>query len=282
MQSIYNLPIKWFKDVGMIIGDEAHLFKAVSLTKILTKLEKCPYKIGMTGTLDGSKTHKLVLEGLFGAVNRVVSTVELQEKKQLANLKIFCLILKQGQIECKHVNGFNYQEEMDYIVQSDKRNKFITNLASGLQVNTLCLFQYVEKHGKDLYESIKDKAKDKQVSFVHGGVDASRRETIRELTEKSDNAIIVASYGTFSTGINIRNFPNIVFASPRKSRIRNLQSIGRGLRFKDANYEATLYDIADDISYKEKENYTLAHFIERINIYNEEDFDYEIHNVELK
>jgi superfamily II DNA or RNA helicase len=235
----------------------------------------------MTGTLDGSKTHKLVLEGLFGAVNRVVSTVELQEKKQLANLKIFCLILKHGQIECKHAHGFNYQEEMDYIVQSDKRNKFIKNLASGLQGNTLCLFQYVEKHGKDLYESIKDKAKDKQVSFVHGGVDASRRETIRELTEKSDNAIIVASYGTFSTGINIRNLHNIIFASPSKSRIRNLQSIGRGLRLKDNNSHATLYDISDDLTYKEKENYTLAHFRERINIYSEEDFDYEIHNIEL-
>ena len=173
----------------------------------------------MTGTLDGSKTHKLVLEGLFGAVNKVVSTTELQEKKQLADLKIYSLILKHGAIECKHASGFNYQEEMDYIVQSDKRNKFIKNLACGLQGNTLCLFQYVEKHGKELYEAIEDKAKDKQVSFVHGGVDATRRETIRELTEKSDNAIIVASYGTFSTGINIRNLHNIIFASPSLSLI---------------------------------------------------------------
>jgi superfamily II DNA or RNA helicase len=132
-----------------------------------------------------------------------------------------------------------------------------------------------------LYEAIEDKANDKQVSFVHGGVDATRRETIRELTEKSDNAIIVASYGTFSTGINIRNLHNIIFASPSKSRIRNLQSIGRGLRLKDNKTHATLYDIADDLTYNEKENYTLAHFRERINIYSEEDFDYEIHNIEL-
>ena len=280
-QSIYNMPKKWFKDFGMIVGDEAHLFKAVSLTKILTKLEKCPYRVGLTGTLDGTKTHKLVLEGLFGTVNKVVSTVELQEKKQLADLKIFCLILKHGAVECKHASGFTYQEEMDYIVQSDKRNKYIRNLASNLQGNTLCLFQYVEKHGKDLYESIKDKAKDKQVFYVYGGVDTEEREKIREITEKSDNSIIVASYGTFSTGINIRNLHNIIFASPSKSRIRNLQSIGRGLRLKDNNSHATLYDIADDLSYNEKENYTLNHFRERINIYGEEDFDYEIHNIEL-
>ena len=235
----------------------------------------------MTGTLDGSKTHKLVLEGLFGAVNKVVSTTELMEKGKLADLKIFCLVLNHGKTERDFIKDKTYQEEMDFIVANEKRNKYIRNLASGLQGNTLCLFQYVEKHGKELYETIKDKAKDKQVSFVYGGVDASRRETIRELTEKSDNAIIVASYGTFSTGINIRNLHNIIFASPSKSRIRNLQSIGRGLRLKDNKSHATLYDVADDLSYNNKENYTLAHFRERINIYSGEDFDYEIHNIEL-
>ena len=281
-QSIYKQPKKWFSDIGMVLGDEAHLFKAVSLTKILSKLEQCPYRVGLTGTLDGSATHKLVLEGLFGTVNKVVSTTELQDKGNLAGLKIYCLVLKHGQAECKHVSGMNFQEEMDYIVQSEKRNKYIVNLASGLQGNTLCLFQYVEKHGSQLYMDITKKATDKKVFYVYGGVETSDREKIREVTEKSDNAIIVASFGTFSTGINIRNLHNIVFASPSKSRIRNLQSIGRGLRLKDDNSEATLYDIADDISYKEKENYTLAHFRERINIYNEEDFDYEIHNVDLK
>ena len=155
-------------------------------------------------------------------------------------------------------------------------------MASGLQGNTLCLFQFVEKHGKDLYEKIKDKATDKKVFYVHGGVDADEREKIREITEKADSAIIVASYGTFSTGINIRNLHNIIFASPSKSRIRNLQSIGRGLRLGDNKVNATLYDIADDMQYKSKENFTLKHFQERINIYTEEEFDYEIHNINLK
>jgi superfamily II DNA or RNA helicase len=170
---------------------------------------------------------------------------------------------------------------MDFLVSNEKRNKYIRNLCLSLQGNTLCLFQYVEKHGKQLYEDIKLKAPDKQVFYVHGGVDTDEREKIRELTEKADNAIIVASYGTFSTGINIRNLHNIIFASPSKSRIRNLQSIGRGLRLKDNKGDATLYDISDDLSYNDKDNYTLNHFRERINIYNEEDFDYEIHNVEL-
>jgi superfamily II DNA or RNA helicase len=281
-QSVYNMPKKWFSDFGTVIGDEAHLFKAVSLTKIMTKLTKCKYRIGLTGTLDGTKTHKLVLEGLFGTVNKVVSTSELQEKKQLADLKIFCLILQHDKDARHFIKDKTYQEEMDYLVSNEKRNKYIRNLCLSLQGNSLCLFQYVEKHGEILKKLIEDKAQDKKVFYVHGGVEADVREDIRAITEKSDNAIIIASYGVFSTGVNIRNLHNIVFSSPSKSRIRNLQSIGRGLRLKDNNSSATLYDIADDLTYNEKENYTLAHFRERINIYNEEDFNYEIHNVELK
>ena len=143
------LPKKWFQQFGMVIGDEAHLFKAVSLTKIMTKLTDCKYRIGLTGTLDGTKTHKLVLEGLFGNVNKVVSTSELQEKKQLADLKIFCLILQHDKQSREFLFGKTYQEEMDYLVKNEKRNKYIRNLVSSLQGNTLVLFQYVEKHGQN-------------------------------------------------------------------------------------------------------------------------------------
>ena len=280
-QSIYNQPKKYFKQFGMVIGDEAHLFKAVSLTKIMTKLENCKYRIGLTGTLDGSKTHKLVLEGLFGVVNKVVSTSKLQEDKHLAQLKIICLVLKHDKQAIEFLKDKTYQEEMDFLVTNEKRNKYIRNLCCSLKGNTLCLFQYVEKHGKELQKLIADKTEDQQVFYVHGGVDADEREKIREITESSDGAIIVASFGTFSTGINIRNLHNVIFASPSKSRIRNLQSIGRGLRLKDNKGNATLYDISDDLSYGDKENYTLQHFRERINIYNEEDFPYVIHNVEI-
>ena len=281
-QSLYKLPKKYFEQFGVVFGDEAHLFKSKSLTEIMTKLEDCKYRIGLTGTLDGAQTHKLVLEGLFGAVNKVTSTRKLMDKKQLSNLVVRCLILKHTVENSKMVASGKYQDEIDYLVSSKSRQNFIRNLTLKLKGNTLVLFQLVEKHGKGLYEIIRERTKQgREVFYVHGGVDADEREKIREITEKADNAIIVASYGTFSTGINIRNLHNIIFASPSKSRIRNLQSIGRGLRLKDNNSHATLYDIADDLTYNEKENYTLAHFRERINIYSEEDFEYEIHNVEL-
>ena len=205
------------------------------------------------------------------------------DKKQLSNLVVRCLILKHTEENSKMVASGKYQDEIDYLVSSKSRNNFIKNLALKLKGNTLVLFQLVEKHGKDLHKLIEDKAENnRKVFYIYGGVETEEREKARAIVEKENNAIIVASYGTFSTGINIRNLHNIIFASPSKSRIRNLQSIGRGLRLGDNKVNATLYDIADDLQYKSKENFTLKHFQERINIYTEEEFDYEIHNISLK
>jgi len=282
-QSLYKLPKSYFEQFGCVFGDEAHLFKSKSLTEIMTKLIDCKYRIGLTGTLDGAHTHKLVLEGLFGAVNKVTTTKKLMDKNQLSNLVVRCLILKHSEANAKIISKGKYQDEIDYLVGSTSRNNFIRNLALKLKGNTLILFQLVEKHGKNLHKIIRDKAEEnRKVFYIYGGVDTEEREKARAIVEKEDNAIIVASYGTFSTGINIKNLHNIIFASPSKSRIRNLQSIGRGLRLGDNKVNATLYDIADDLNYKSKENYTLKHFQERINIYTEEEFDYEIHNINLK
>jgi len=282
-QSLYKLPKKYFEQFGVVFGDEAHLFKSKSLTEIMTKLIDCKYRVGLTGTLDGAQTHKLVLEGLFGAVNKVTSTRKLMDKKQLSNLTVRCLILKHTEENSKIVANGKYQDEIDYLVGSNSRQNFIRNLSLKLEGNTLVLFQLVEKHGKNLHKIIDEKAdNDRKVFYIFGGVEADEREAIRGIVEKEKDAIIVASYGTFSTGVNIKNLHNIIFASPSKSRIRNLQSIGRGLRLGDNKVSATLYDIADDLTYKSKENFTLKHFQERINIYTEEEFDYEIHNIDLK
>ena len=277
-QSIYKMSKKYFEQFGCVIGDEAHFFKAKSLTGIMTKLHQCKYRFGLTGTLDGTQTHQLVLEGLFGPVNNIVTTKELMDKKTLANLKIKCVVLKHPPIREK----MSYAEELQYLVGNEKRNNFISNLLLHLNGNTLCLFQLVEKHGKILYEQISTLVKDRKVFFVYGGVNSLEREKIREIVENEKDAIIIASFGTFSTGINIRNLHNIVFASPSKSKIRVLQSIGRGLRSTKNKLEVLVFDIADDISYKERRNFTLNHFSERINIYNEQQFNYEISKVKLK
>ena len=282
-QSLYKLPKEYFEQFGVVFGDEAHLFKSKSLTEIMTKLTDCKYRIGLTGTLDGAHTHKLVLEGLFGAVNKVTSTKKLMDKQQLSNLVVRCLILKHTEANSKMVASGKYQDEIDYLVTSKSRQTFIRNLALKLKGNTLVLFQLVEKHGKNLHEIIQEKAAEgRKIFYIFGGVETEEREKARAIVENENDAIIIASYGTFSTGINIKNLHNIIFASPSKSRIRNLQSIGRGLRLGDNKINATLYDISDDLTYKSKENFTLKHFQERINIYTEEEFEYEIHNIDLK
>lgn len=283
-QSLYKMPKEYFEQFDYIIGDEAHLFKAQSLTTILTSCVNAKYRIGLTGTLDGTKTHKLVLEGLFGTVNKIITTKELIDKQQVSDFEIKCLVLKHDDEYCKLLKEKSYHDEIDYLISNENRNKFIKNLAVSLGKNTLVLYQMVEKHGEILYNMIKNTKNigDRKVFFVHGGVDADEREEIRKIMETENDAIVVASFGTFSTGINIRNLHNIIFAMPTKSSIRTLQSIGRGLRQAEGKDRATLYDIADDLRHKKHMNYTLKHFVERTKIYNEERFPFKIYKIGLK
>ena len=273
-QSVYKLPKTYFERFGAIIGDEAHLFKAKSLTSIMNKLHDCKYRVGFTGTLDGTQTNRLVLEGVFGTVDKVTKTEKLIKQGHLSEFEIKVLLLKHDKQKFD-----TYQDEMDYLVEHEGRNKFIRNLVCDLSGNTLVLFNYVERHGMPLFELINNKVgKDRLVFLVHGGVDTEDREKARQIAETTHDSIIVASYGTFSTGINIRNLHNVVFASPSKSKIRNLQSIGRVLRKGDHKTKAILYDIADDIG----KNYTLNHLIERVKLYNEENFNYEFIDVRIR
>ena len=277
-QSVYKLERSFFEDYNVVIGDEAHLFKSKSLISIMTKLHHAKYRFGFTGTLDGTQTHKWVLEGLFGPSYKVTQTKELIDKGHLSKLQIRVLILKHNDQKFE-----TYEDELQYIIGHPKRNRFIRNLALDLKGNTLILFSRVATHGQILFDSINNSVHNgRRVFYVHGGVEAKEREEVRTITENESNAIIVASYGTFSTGINIKNLHNVIFASPSKSRIRNLQSIGRVLRKGDKKTKAVLYDIADDISFKSRKNYTLNHLVERIKIYNEEKFNYEIIQINLR
>lgn len=280
-QSIYKMPKAWFKQFGCVIGDEVHHFKATSLKSIMEKLEDCRYRFGFTGTLDGAQTNEITLQGLFGQINKVTTTTELIEQNHVAELRIKAIILDYPEVDCKNAKNLTYQQELQWIVQNPDRNKFLRNLALSLEGNSLVLFNFVD-HGKQLFQMIKDKAPDRNVYFVHGGVDAEEREEIRSLVEGHNNAIIVASYGTFSTGINIRNLHNVVLSSPSKSRVRILQSIGRGLRISANKDKMVLYDITDNLKYKTRTNFTLQHFSERLEIYNSEGFEYKIYKMALQ
>ena len=266
----------------MVIGDECHGFKSKSLSSIMNKATQAQYRFGTTGTLDGTLTHKLVLEGLFGPVYKVTTTKQLQDNDTLAALDINVLLLNYSEQLRKDFGKKTYQEEIDWIVQYEKRNKFIRNLACDIDGNTLVLFQRIDKHGKPLYDLINTKIKNtRKVFYVSGETATVDRESIRNIVEKQKNAIIVASMGTFSTGINIRNLHNIIFASPSKSQIRVLQSIGRGLRKSDDGRPTNLFDIADDLHWRTRKNFSLIHSAHRVKIYKQEQFNYKITQVNL-
>jgi superfamily II DNA or RNA helicase len=283
-RSLFELPPEYFEQFTYVIGDEAHEFKAKSLTYIMNSCVNAWDRTGLTGTLDGTVTNKMVLEGLFGPAQKIISSKELMNQGAIAKLNpIKVLLLKHSKEKCKipKVTESDYENEIQYLIGSEERNNFITNLALSLKGNTLLLYQRVANHGVVLHDLLK--AKKKNVYLIHGGIEMDEREEIRRIVESETDAIIVASYGTFSTGINIRNLHNVIFASPSKSRIRNLQSIGRGLRIGDSKDSATLFDIADDLRANPNgpANFTYNHMEERLKIYISEKFPYKMYNIQL-
>jgi superfamily II DNA or RNA helicase len=275
------LPKAWFDQFDVVIGDEAHQFKAKSLTSIMEKMTEVKYRIGTTGSLDDKKINRLVLEGIFGAVYRVTTTKKLQDEGKLAGLMITALLLKFDDDTRKAHSKLEYKDEIDFIITSEKRNKFLRNLAINCKGNTLLLFNYVERHGAVLYEMIRAKAGDRNVYFIHGGVDVTERERIRKVLATETDAIVVASYGTLSTGINIPSIENIIFGSPSKSVVRVLQSIGRGLRLNTGKLHCNLFDLTDDLHWKGRQNHTLKHGVDRYKIYSSEEFNIKLVEVNL-
>lgn len=283
-QSLHNIKNeKFFQQYDYVIVDEVHTAKAVSLTNILEKCINASYRIGFTGTLDGLKVNEKTLIGLFGPINKLITTKELMDRKQVASFNIKCLVLKYDKETCKTLKKYKYQDEIKYLITNVKRNNFIKNLAFSMEKNTIILFNFVETHGKVIYELLLNSKhrNGRNIYFIHGGVDGEERERIRKIMETETNAIVVASSGTMSTGVSIKNLHNIIFAISGKSRIRNLQSIGRVLRLHEDKDSATLYDIADNLSIGKHQNFSLIHFLERIKTYNQEQFDYKLINVDF-
>lgn len=283
-QALYEMPKEFFDQFDYVIGDEAHTCTAQSVSYILSSCVNAKYRVGVTGTIKDTQVHKLVLEGLFGKLKQFITTKELMDRKEVSDLMINCLILNYDEVYKKLIYKKPYEDEIDFLISHPARNKFIKNLALSLNNNTLILYKYVDRHGEILYNMIKDSEKigNRKVFFIHGDVGTNDREEIRRIFEKETNAIIIGSTGTVSTGTNIKNLHNIIFAHPSKSKILTLQSIGRELRLHKSKEQANLYDISDDLRYKDKMNYTLKHFVERVKIYNEEKFPFKIYKIGLK
>lgn len=279
-QSIYKLGAQFYAQFDAVIIDEAHQVKAAGLTGMLEKCQ-AKFRIGMTGTLDDTMANKLVIQGLLGAEKRLITSTELMEKGLISNLHINCLNLMYTEAEKKEVRTSHkeYKQEIAWLLTNEKRNNFIADLATNVKGNTLVLFLKIE-HGKLLKELVEART-EKKVFLVYGKTEALAREEVRAITEKNDDVIIIASYGVFSTGISIKNLHNIILASPVKSKIRLLQSIGRVLRLHESKDVAQLYDLVDVLIHKTYTNFAAKHFAERFKHYVKEKFDYSINRIKL-
>lgn len=275
-QSIYKQPAGWFAQFGGVIVDEVHHAQSKSIQSIMNKMLICPDRIGFTGTLQEAKTHELVLKGLFGPVTKVISTKELIERNQISQMSCEIIHLKYSDEDRKKVKVMDYQTEIDFLINHEKRNIFVSRLAGALKGNTLVIFSRLE-HGKEIFDLIET---DRQKYYVAGETDKDDREIVRQFAEAND-VIIVASLGVFSTGVNIKNLHNLVFAHPTKSKIKVLQSIGRVLRKSDDGRPATIYDLVDDLKQSSRENFALRHASERMKFYISEKFPYKIKSIQL-
>jgi superfamily II DNA or RNA helicase len=280
-QSIYKLPREWFDQFDAIFFDECHQAKAESINLIGQKLTKAWFRIGTTGTLDQTQAHRLSIEGILGPAVQFIQTKSLMNKGLLATLAVDCIVLKYTDQEKQDMKKQKYPDEIKTIISNTRRNEFVKELAIHTKGNTLILFNYVEGHGKPLHALIEAAGTDKKVYLIHGKTESEARESIRRIVDTQTNAILVASYGTTSTGINIVNIDNLILASPTKSVIRLLQSIGRGLRVSSKKKTLKVYDIVDDLCYKSYKNHVYRHFEERIKIYKKEKFDYRIMSMPL-
>lgn len=289
-QSVYKLDKSWFNRYGAYICDEAHGADSKSISGIVDKINFAPIRVGLTGTLDGTLLHELEMLARFGPLFVAATTIELMESGDLAPLEIECIKIQYTDEEIKLIKNASYEEEIDFLIGHKLRNKKLVNLAlaEGSDKNVLMLFHEIEKHGKLIHKILLEEAEKvgKTIYYIAGEIEVEDREVIRKLLETKTNCILLASMGTFSTGINVKNLHTVIFCRPYKAPIKTLQSIGRTLRISAGKLGAKLYDIADDLVYKtksgsEKMNTAMKHFIERLKIYQNEQFKYKIVNVSI-
>ena len=292
-QSVYDMPKSWFDQFECVICDEVHEAKSTAIRGIMEKLTDCPFRFGFTGTLDGIDSNEQTIEGCFGPIKKIISTADLMEQGHVANIKIISYVLDYSKESKKAILVTDekgnvkrdYQVEKDFISSHLKRNVFLVKLALSLTGNTLVLFKEIETHGDVLLAMAQRFASaETNIFYTTGKTKVDEREEIRiEMNKRGKNQIYFASLGTTSTGINIQNIDNIIFAAPSKSRIKVLQSIGRGLRKSESKTEMTLYDISDNLAIsKSSINYTYNHFIERLKMYTTEQFPYTIKKIQLE
>lgn len=267
-----------------MICDEVHNASAESITKITKYCKNAYQRVGLTGTLKLDKLHPLQVQSSFGPIKRVVSTKELQDKGLASKTNINILRLEYPPEDRQTVYDFKSSKiEMEFLINHPYRNKIIKNLAISLSGNSLFLFDRVEKHLDVIAEELNSMdVGNKKFFVIKGGVKNDERNDIKTAVEQGDDIIILASFGTMSTGVSIKKLHNLVICHPTKSIIRLLQSVGRMLRLHETKAIANIYDLFDDIVYQGNTNKSFEWGVERLRIYQSEQHPFTIKNIKVK
>jgi superfamily II DNA or RNA helicase len=275
-QSMIKLPFETYDDIGAIFIDETHTAKASSLVNILERCTYTKYRHGVTGTLDGTECNELVIQGLLGPVKRIITAKETIDIGKSCTLEVvMCLLdhpkhirefVYNQKLKVQHKNRF--QKEIEIVNQLEYRRKFILDFIEAIPGNSIVLFDRVDNYGRELYEAYK--LRNENTFLIVGDVKTKDRTDIKDSVETHDDCTIFASFGTMQQGISVNKFHNMFIVSSSKSVIRILQSIGRMMRKHETKDVARIYDLTDDLTYDNQENYVMKHAMERIQMYSNE------------
>ena len=278
-QSLQNKDSEFFEKYNAVFVDEVHGVKANVMSKLMKWCCNAYYKIGTTGTLPNDKCDLLQIREVVGDVIFELKSKELIDKGVLTKIKIANIIAKYPSDFVLKNKGRSYPEEVKMVEEYQDRNKVLEYILehTDKKHNVLVLMNHL-KHVQLIKEWLNEKYPDKKVSVITGAVSGEERSDIRKGIEEEDGTILLATFATCSTGINMPKLHDIILYSNSKSKIKVLQSIGRGLRKHVTKNQIVLFDIIDDLSYKTKtgrvvENYLIKHWKERMTYYKDQQFE---------
>lgn len=285
----------FFEEVDAVFVDEAHHTNSLSIKKIMSKCMHTGWRFGLTGTLTkrGSADH-LTIQQFLGPVVVEISPDFLFKHKHATPVSIKVVILDwlDDSIKEKLANlktgGSNlegneiYNIERKLVIESEKRLNYIVEFISKTSKNSLVLFQSVkDEYGKHIWNMLREVTYNKEAFYVDGDTDESLREEYKTRMSTGENKVLVATFGTFATGISINNLHNIFLVESYKSEVLIKQSLGRGMRKMEGKEKVNIIDFVDDFSSPKYVNYLMKHGDARIQIYKNENFQYKIYKVKL-
>lgn len=292
-QSLSKLNNHFFDDIDGVCVDESHYTSAVSIQKILNKMKNTHFRFGVSGTTkvkNVDNAGSFTIQGSLGPFCNSVTNHFLTTKGYTTPVEVRALVLNYLKPELKEkLRNIKYNKsakpttllkiERKIVTEHTRRFRFLIDKIKSSSGNNLVLFADVSgKYGHRIYEKLCEELDDsKQIFYIDGSTPKEIREVYRNEAAKNDTeTIIVASFGVFSTGIDIPNINNIFLTESFKSQVIIKQSIGRGMRKDGVKTKVVVYDLVDDfrIPGSKYQNYLYKHFLSRCEIYKSEKFNF--------